>query len=137
MRPILRPQASKTLFFRHFGASKAVLTKARLLKHDFPVHGCFCNFYGETLFCVLLRSFADSRLRSFCALLRAFAWFYVRLRLGTTTFGNFRISLVWFSWISRDMPILSAPIPSRRGPPPDWEISGLRSLGLCYLFLPA
>ena len=30
------------LFLRHFGASKIVLTKARLLKHDFPVHGNTC-----------------------------------------------------------------------------------------------
>ena len=32
---------SQTLFFRHFGASKMALTKARLLKHDLPFHGKF------------------------------------------------------------------------------------------------
>ena len=33
-------EASKTLVFKgHFGASKIVLTKTRLLKRDFPVHG--------------------------------------------------------------------------------------------------
>ena len=45
-RPILGPQ--KHYFKRHFGASKIVLTKARLLKHDFPVHGLLNVFY-ETL----------------------------------------------------------------------------------------
>ena len=29
---------------RHFRASKNVLTKTRLLKHDFPVHGFMCFF---------------------------------------------------------------------------------------------
>ena len=36
-RPTLRPQ--KHYFERHFGASKMASTKARLLKHDFPVDG--------------------------------------------------------------------------------------------------
>ena len=43
-----------------------------------------CTLYAETLFCALLRSFADLRLRSFaliCALLRAFACFCERPRL--------------------------------------------------------
>ena len=35
-------EASTTLFLKHFGASDMALTKARLLKHDFPVHN------GET-----------------------------------------------------------------------------------------
>ena len=34
----------KHIILRHFGASKMVLTKTRLLKHDFPVHGIFCFF---------------------------------------------------------------------------------------------
>ena len=33
----MKPQ--KYCFLSHFRASKTVLTKARLLKHDFPVHG--------------------------------------------------------------------------------------------------
>ena len=32
-------EASKALFLKHFGASKLASTKARSLKHDFPVHG--------------------------------------------------------------------------------------------------
>ena len=32
-------RAREHYFQRHFGASKIALTKARLLKHDFPVHG--------------------------------------------------------------------------------------------------
>ena len=50
-----------------------------------------CNFYAEALFCALLRSFADLRLRSFaliCALLRTFACFCERLRLERPRLGT-------------------------------------------------
>ena len=44
--PILGPQ--KHHFLSHFRASKPVLAKARLLKHDFPVHGFSPQFEGFT-----------------------------------------------------------------------------------------
>ena len=50
-------EASKTLLLKAFGASKIALTKARLLKHDFPVHGylrlVFFAYGG--LFCLRLK----------------------------------------------------------------------------------
>ena len=46
-------EASKTLFKKAFRSLKIALTKARLLKHDFPVHGHVltvllsgCNFFA-------------------------------------------------------------------------------------------
>ena len=38
-RIFLKLEASKTLYVKAFRASKIASTKARLLKHDFPVHG--------------------------------------------------------------------------------------------------
>ena len=37
-------EASKTLFLHVFGASEMASSKARLLKHLFPVHGDFTGF---------------------------------------------------------------------------------------------
>ena len=46
--------------------------------------GCLHFFYAKALFCALLRSFADLRLRSFTLILRSFARFCVRQPFRTT-----------------------------------------------------
>ena len=96
------------------------LTKTRLLKHDFPVHGIlppkqwiprrflgssqtwwfqtwlFANFTRKLSFapfCAILRSCADLRLRSFpriCTHLHSIECLCVQPALETTAFGNFR-----------------------------------------------
>ena len=79
-----------------------------------------CIFYVEALFapfCALLRSFADSRLRTFaviCALLRAFVCFCIRLRLerprlGTPDFQNAQPSVLKLFSLNQLLSIVAHP----------------------------